>query len=45
MKSSIEVLIVMFSFVFGMSVNHWMNSFSPSFNDVKEVEIMKEEEE
>lgn len=45
MKNTLDILVVMFSFVFGMSIFNWMVNFTPSFNEVVEVEIVKEEEE
>jgi hypothetical protein len=45
MKSSIEVIIVMFTLVFGLSMFNWMLNFTPSFSEITEVEVVKEEEE
>jgi hypothetical protein len=45
MKSSVEVIIVMFTLVFGLSMFNWMLNFTPSFNQITEVEIVREEEE
>jgi hypothetical protein len=45
MKSSIEVIVVMFTLVFGLSMFNWMLNFTPSFNVVNEIEIVKEDEE
>jgi hypothetical protein len=45
MKSSIEVIVVMFTLVFGLSMFNWIHNFSPSFGMVREIEIVKEEEE
>ena len=45
MKSSIEVIVVMFPLVFGLSLFNWIHNFSPSFGMVREIEIVKEEEE
>jgi hypothetical protein len=45
MKSSVEVIVVMFTLVFGLSMFNWMLNFTPSFNQVTEVEIVREEEE
>ena len=44
MKSSIEVLIVLGTFLFGMAVGKWMNSFSPSFVRKDETEIVIEDD-
>jgi len=45
MKSSIEVIVVMFTLVFGLSMFNWMLNFTPSFNVVNEIEIVTEDEE
>lgn len=45
MKSSTEVIIVMFSLIFGMSLFNWIHNFTPSFGEIKEIEIVREEEE
>lgn len=45
MKSSIEVIVVMFSLIFGMSLFNWIHNFTPSFGVIREIEIVKEEEE
>lgn len=45
MKSSTEVIIVMFSLIFGMSLFNWIHNFTPSFAEIKEIEIVREEEE
>ena len=45
MKSSIEVIVVMFSLVFGLSLFNWIHNFTPSFGMISEIEIVKEEEE
>ena len=45
MKSSIEVIVVMFTLMFGLSVFNWIHNFSPSFGMIREIEIVKEEEE
>jgi hypothetical protein len=45
MKSSVEVIVVMFTLVFGLSMFNWMLNFTPSFNVVNEIEIVKEDEE
>jgi hypothetical protein len=43
MKSSIEVLVIVGTFVFGMSIVKWMNNFTPSFIRKEETEIVIEE--
>ncbi len=45
MKSSVDVLVVMFTLVFGMSLFNWVFNFTPSFGVIREIEIVKEEEE
>jgi len=45
MKSSVDVLVVMFTLIFGMSLFNWVFNFTPSFGVIKEIEIVKEEEE
>jgi hypothetical protein len=45
MKNSIEVIVVMFTLVFGLSMFNWMLNFTPSFNQITEVEVVREEEE
>ena len=45
MKSSIEVIVVMFTLVVGLSLFNWIHNFSPSFGIIREIEIVKEEEE
>lgn len=45
MKSSIEVIVVMFSLVFGLSLFNWIHNFTPSFGMFPEIEIVREEEE
>lgn len=44
MKNSIEVLVVLGTFLFGMAVGKWMNSFSPSFNKEDEIEMVIEDD-
>lgn len=43
MKSSIEVLIVLGSLLFGLAIGKWMNNFSPSFVRKDETEIVIED--
>ena len=45
MKNMLDVLVVMFTLVFGLSMFNWMLNFTPSFNVVNEIEIVKEDEE
>ncbi len=45
MKNMLDVLVVMFTLVFGLSMFNWIHNFSPSFGMVREIEIVKEEEE
>ena len=45
MKSSIEVIVVMFTLMFGLSLFNWIHNFTPSFGMIREIEIVKEEEE
>ena len=40
MKSSIEVLVVLGTFIFGMSIVSWAHSFTPSFIHRDENEIL-----
>ena len=40
MKSSIEVLVVLGTFIFGMSIVSWVHSFAPSFIHRDESEIV-----
>jgi hypothetical protein len=42
MKSSIEVLVIAGTIVFGMSIVKWMNNFTPSFIRKEETEIVIE---
>jgi hypothetical protein len=43
MKSSIEVLVIAGTIIFGMSIVKWMNNFTPSFIRKEETEIVIEE--
>lgn len=43
MKSSIEVLVIAGTIIFGMSIVKWMNNFTPSFIREEETEIVIEE--
>jgi hypothetical protein len=45
MKNTLDVLVVMFTLVFGLSMFNWIHNFSPSFSEITEVEVVKEEEE
>jgi hypothetical protein len=45
MKNTLDIIVVMFTMVFGMSLFNWIHNFSPSFSEITEVEIVKEEEE
>jgi hypothetical protein len=45
MKNMLDVLVVMFTLVFGLSMFNWIHNFSPSFGMGREIEIVKEEEE
>jgi hypothetical protein len=45
MKSSIEVIVFMFSLIFGLSLFSWIHNFTPSVGNPREIEIVKEEEE
>jgi hypothetical protein len=40
MKSSIEVLVIMGSLIFGMAIVSWVHSFTPSFCYRDETEII-----
>ena len=40
MKSSIEVLVVLGTFIFGMSIVSWVHCFTPSFIHRDETEII-----
>jgi hypothetical protein len=42
MKSSIEVLVIAGTIIFGMSIVKWMNNFTPSFIREEETEIVIE---
>lgn len=43
MKSSIEVLVIAGTIIFGMSIVKWMNNFTPSFIREEEIEMVIEE--
>ena len=45
MKNTIEIVIVMFTMVFGMSLFNWLHNFTPSFNQFSEIEVVSEEQE
>jgi len=46
MKSSIEVIVMAFSIMFGVSLFSWVLNFSPSMNDGMSIEaVIREEEE
>jgi hypothetical protein len=44
MKSSIEVLVIAGTIIFGMSIVKWMNNFTPSFIREEETEIVIEDD-
>jgi hypothetical protein len=44
MKSSIEVLVIVGTIIFGMSIVKWMNNFTPSFIREEETEIVIEDD-
>jgi hypothetical protein len=45
MKSSIEVIVMTFTIVFGMSLFSWVLNFSPSMNDGLSIEAVIERED
>ena len=45
MKNGIEVLIVLGTFLIGMAVGKWMNSFSPSFTKEDDIEMVIEDDD
>ena len=45
MKNALDIFVVMFTMVFGMSLFNWIHNFTPSFGEITEVEIIREEEE
>jgi hypothetical protein len=45
MKNALDIFVVMFTMVFGMSLFNWIHNFTPSFSEITEVEIIREEEE
>ena len=45
MKSSLEVIVMTFTLVFGMSLFSWVLNFSPSMNDGLSIEAVIEQEE
>lgn len=44
MKNSIEVLVVLGSFIFGMALFNWVHNFTPSFIRRDETEIVIEDD-
>lgn len=44
MKSSIEVLVILGTFIFGMAIVNWVHSFTPSFIRKDEIEIVIEDD-
>ena len=44
MKSSIEVLVVMGSLLFGMAMVNWVHNFTPSFIREEEIKIVIEDD-
>lgn len=45
MKYILEIIIVILTIVFGVSIFSWTHNFTPSVIDVKEVEVVVEKEE
>jgi hypothetical protein len=45
MKNALDIFVVMFTMVFGMSLFNWIHNFTPSFSENTEMEIIREEEE
>ena len=45
MKYILEIIIVIFTIVFGVSLFSWTHNFTPSVIDVKEVEVVTKKEE
>jgi hypothetical protein len=44
MKNSIEVLVVLGTFIFGMALFNWVHNFTPSFIRRDETEIVIEDD-
>ena len=45
MKNTLDILVVMFTLIFGMSLFNWIHNFTPSFSEITEVEAVIEEED
>jgi hypothetical protein len=45
MKNGIEVLVVLGTFLFGMAVGKWMNSFTPSFTKEDDIEMVIQDDD
>jgi len=45
MKYLLEIIIVILTLVFGVSLFSWTHNFTPSVIDVKEIEVVTKKEE